>query len=85
MPQLRLATVSKTAESSTASRACRVWGMIIRSPGDPFHLSSPATRVSTYVDGDPQASLQRIGYAELREPVAVTDPLRDGAQTPRRG
>ncbi len=41
-----LPTVSRTTESSTASRACRASGTVNRSPGEPFHLVSPATRVT---------------------------------------
>ena len=41
-----LPTVSRTTESSTASRECRESGMMIRSPGEPFHRFSPATRVT---------------------------------------
>jgi hypothetical protein len=42
----RFATVRSTTESSTASRACLEPGTNSRSPGEPFHRSPPATRVT---------------------------------------
>jgi hypothetical protein len=39
-----LATVSRTAESSTACNVCRAWGTIRRSPSRPSHSAASATR-----------------------------------------
>lgn len=82
--QRSLATVRSTTESSTDSRECRESGTNKRSPGEPFHRFSPATRVTrpwrTWTVASPGFSCS----SRLVPARSAIKPGAGGARAPRR-